>query len=282
MSPSKPQFSLPVLLHLSSLDAPIVAGLWSWFFAVAAHHALPITAPLILALGVWVLYIADRLLDARVLHLRTGRQASLSSQLEARHYFHARHGRAFLLCLVAASALLLWLVPTHVPTDVRRAYIPLAALLPFYFFQVHGPRRFYTFPKELAVGILFGAATVVPIWARAPDLHLYLGPAAALFAAVCWLNCMAIDFWETDSTHAKSPNKLVLLASIITLVSLITMSVGLAPSLRPVIVTATACMISTILLLLLHYSRQHFTRIGLRVAADAALLSPILLLPFLH
>ena len=56
-----------VLWHLLSLDAPTVAALWTWFIARANHIRLPLASPVAMALAVWMLYAADRLLDARLL-----------------------------------------------------------------------------------------------------------------------------------------------------------------------------------------------------------------------
>lgn len=58
----------PLLLrywHLSSLDAPTVAVVWSLGFAWAAGVRLPVWIPILLALVAWAVYIGDRLLDAR-------------------------------------------------------------------------------------------------------------------------------------------------------------------------------------------------------------------------
>lgn len=53
------------LWHLSSLDAPTVAVVWSLGFGWAAGVRLPFWVPVLIALGTWAVYIGDRLLDAR-------------------------------------------------------------------------------------------------------------------------------------------------------------------------------------------------------------------------
>ena len=50
--------------HLLSLDAPTVAGLWCWAFGRAVRLHLSPRLPVALALGTWLFYVADRLLDA--------------------------------------------------------------------------------------------------------------------------------------------------------------------------------------------------------------------------
>jgi hypothetical protein len=138
----------------------------------------------------------------------------------------------------------------------------------------------------------------VPLWARAPQLHAYLIPAAALFAALCWLNCTAIDFWEHEDQkdpalslrHQKIiPRGAALIASASLALIALTCAAKLSPwpalqllFLQPLIWTASACTLSALLLLALHLSRRRISRLHLRVAADAVLLTPLLCLPFLH
>ena len=83
------------LWHLLSLDAPTVAVIWTWFVARAEHVRLPWATPAAMGIAVWMLYAGDRLLDARVLDgVRT---AWTGERLEARHLFHYRHRRGFLV-----------------------------------------------------------------------------------------------------------------------------------------------------------------------------------------
>lgn len=76
------------LWHLLSLDAPTVAAAWSLGFAKAAGVRLPAWVPLLLALVTWVVYIGDRLLDAR-----TALRTEQVHQLRQRHLFHWQHRR---------------------------------------------------------------------------------------------------------------------------------------------------------------------------------------------
>ena len=61
---------------------------------------------------------------------------------------------------------------------------------------LHGTRSAHRLPKEIAVGLFFSAAIFIPTIARRPGLHLPLLPSAALFAALCSLNCLFICAWE--------------------------------------------------------------------------------------
>src|ERR1700679_3918546 len=94
------------LWHLLSLDAPTVATLWTIFIARCSHLTLPWTAPAAMFVAVWMIYAADRLLDARILDLSPPNNTAHPPDLEARHRFHHHHRTAFLtLILIAALAL---------------------------------------------------------------------------------------------------------------------------------------------------------------------------------
>lgn len=208
------------LWHVLSLDAPSVAALWCWTIARAVHVHLPVAAPLMLALGTWLLYVADRLLD--------GLLAPQSPRLRERHLFHRRYRPAFLAASACGVVALAVLVERRMPAFVIRAYVVLGICALLYLLLVHIrmpnpfaqvlPRLFpRLFPKELAVGVIFAAATVIPTWERlrrsvpgqtgAPLLLLL-----PIFAALCTLNCIAIEVWETatdpvpDSVANSTPD----------------------------------------------------------------------------
>ena len=71
------------LWHLTSLDAPTVAVVWTLAFARATGVQLPTWVPLLIALGTWTVYVGDRLLDAR-----SGLRSCSFNRLRERHFFH--------------------------------------------------------------------------------------------------------------------------------------------------------------------------------------------------
>ncbi|HEY6414245.1 MAG TPA: hypothetical protein VIX42_11200 [Edaphobacter sp.] len=246
------------LWHLLSLDAPTVATLWTWFIARANQIHLPPTAILAMFLAVWTLYAADRLLDTQA--------------LEPRHHFHHDHRKAFLTGIIFTSIALAIMLPRLAPASIR-LYLILGGLVFGYFILIHATQDSHRYPKELAVGICFAAATFIPTIARQPTLRPALLPPALLFAALCGLNCLFIYAWE----HAPQPHPLPLLAIILTLTAT---AVALFDHQAPWPLSA-ATAISSALLLALHQRHQNISATGLRAAADLVLLTPILLLPFL-
>jgi hypothetical protein len=286
--------SLLAMWHLLSLDAPTVAALWTYFLARSVGLTLPWASPLAMFIAVWMIYAADRLLDARALDGATDGQST--RDLEERHRFHHRHRGRFLSILVLAAFSLMGLLPRISP-DALLLYSLLATLLAAWLIVIHtryqhGDRA-RRLPKELAVGVFFPAAVFVPTVARAPQLQLRLLPCALLFAGVCTLNCLFVYAWEHPQDQARqldntfkhgrahwttlwAVNHIRQLA--LTLLALSALAALPASLVRP---PALACALSAALLLFLHAQRRRVLPVDLRAAADAVLLTPLLLLPAL-
>lgn len=259
------------LWHLLSLDAPTVAALWTWFIARASHVRLPAAAPAAMALAVWIVYAADRILDA-----------SRNTDLEARHHFHHRHRRAFLAGITLAAIVLASLL-THLDPAAIGIYLLEGAFLVAWFLIVHTTRGAHRLPKEIAVGIFFSAAVFIPSVAREPALRPALLPSAILFASLCSLNCLFIYSWEHRPSglqpHATTRLALAHLPAFAVAITTTAATLILLTHAKPI---SAACSLAAVLLLLLHRNRHRITRTHLRAAADLALLTPILLLPFLR
>jgi hypothetical protein len=253
------------LWHLLSLDAPTVAALWTYFIGRANHIKLSYGLPVAMFLAVWLIYAADRLLDTR--HLATGKSRRSGDELEARHLFHFMHRRAFLASMPFAAIGIFALLPNLLPAAIH-LYLLGGVLLLGWFVVIHAAG--VRVPKEVVVGLYFAAATFAPTLVRAPARPELLLVEAVLFAALCTLNCLFIHAWER-STRRTRP--LLAFAALLALTCCAFFR-GSAP--------AIAIGISAALLFLLHCSRNRLSRTHLRCAADLALLTPALLLPFLR
>lgn len=276
------------LWHLLSLDAPTVAALWTWFLARAIGLRLPAVAVVAMFLAVWILYASDRLLDARVLDVPLD-SGSHAVHLELRHLFHHRLRARFLLAIGLSGTLLALMLPRLDPAALR-LYLTEGILLVAWFVLLHSTRIAERLvPKEVLVGIFFAAAVFIPAVARRPDLRGTLLPVAIAFAALCTLNCVFIHSWESTPEFGRrqtSAHPLIQLAARILPALAVTEVLGcallaawLAPSLR---LTPIACGAAAALLLGLHLGRTRLERTTLRAAADVALLTPVLLVPFLR
>lgn len=272
--------AVPVYWHLLSLDAPTLAVLWAWTIARTVGAPVSWHALAVLGLGTWLLYIADRLLD--------GRTGSFRGDLRQRHLFHARHRRAFLLAGAVALVPLGWLIAV-MPVLARRedACLFIAAVL--YFAAVHlpFPRIHMRFLRELAVALVFACASAVPAWSASVPAHDDLVWIIGLFAALCWLNCDAIHVWES----AQLPRRWSLVSTLALAVSAVAgMLMFAAVHHAPLFRLLAAILGSALLLFALDRdfcrarrkpsSRGELSPLALRILADAALLTPLLLMPW--
>jgi hypothetical protein len=236
-------------------------------------------------IAVWMLYAADRLLDARA--LTTSHE--LATELEARHFFHHHHRRAFLTGIVIASVVLAFLLHELDPAALH-LYAVLATLLAVYLLLIHASPSTHRLPKELAVAIFFPAAVFIPTVARNPALRLALLPCAFLFAAVCALNCLFLYSWEhpgerplahwTTRWGTHHLNALTTLALVLS-IALAAISIP-SPATAGQPLLALACAASVALLLLLHTQRHRLSELTLRTASDLVLLTPLAFIPLLH
>lgn len=268
------------LWHLLSLDAPTVAVLWTSFIAASVGVTLPLTSLLSMALAVWMLYAADRLLDAR--HLLTN--PLHTGDLEQRHRFHHRHRSAFLTGILIASVALAILIPRLSPEAIHLD-LALGSLLAGYFLLIHVTGSAHRLPKEIAVGLFFSAAVFIPTVARAPHLRPDLLPAAVLFALLCSLNCLFIYRWEHPAPTHKPDHHLHPLTrkalDHLRPLTLVLLSAATAHTLRTHAALTTAITLSALLLLALDHLATHLHPVNLRAAADLALTTPLLFLPHL-
>lgn len=279
-----------VLWHLLSLDAPTVAACWVAFVGWCAGVRLSMLDPAAMFFAVWILYAADRLLDAKPLF-----QGPFVPALEERHRFHHTHRSRFLLGIVAAILPLMYLL--HRTADaVLHLYVLLACLLSGWLLLVHARHASsasaHRLPKELAVGVFFPAAVFIPTVARAPFLRGSLLPGAGAFAGICTLNCLFLYVWEhprkrTDA-HASTRwggrhvKLLTLLFTLATDGSFL--AVATLPSSRQFSwatrfahpgAILLACSLSGALLLILHAARFRLSATALRSLADLVLLTPV-------
>lgn len=263
--------------HLLSLDAPTVALVWLLAFAWAARINLPTWIPIVLASGTWGVYLLDRILDARSALL-----TNQPSQLRLRHIFHWRMRRllfplAILLVIIAISLAIAEMPPT---ARLRNSFLMAAALA--YFLGVHAravglaTAKFAWLKnfKELFVAMIFTAACVLPTFARI-QIPSALVLSALLFAALAWLNCHAIQIWESRTSSAV--NSILLAAILLGALAIFTSWFAAQSDARfPALDLAVA--LSALLFVLLQINKQHFSSLSLRIAADLALLTPLPLL----
>jgi len=273
--PRKPWWLLPNLL---SLDAPLVAVVWLSMFAKTwgvSYH--PTHSYVLLALGVWVLYVADRLLDA-TLH-------GNSPRCQARHLFHRKYWRLFaggaLIAAVAALATVLMKSPMAI-----FSYLIVEGVLVAVFFAIatftSTAAEDIPYAKNIVAGaaFAFGTALVAHVYLYDRGIRdLLLSREFIAFAVLCMLNISAIDLWEHASRNpdpevqATDELSLTLPLALLAGASLFFALQAEQHSSRPFFY---AILTGSALLHVLNRTRARFSLEALRVLADLALVAPAL------
>jgi hypothetical protein len=257
LTPRRAACALWLWPNYLSLDAPLVAVLWQILFARCFRVPSDFSAAALLVAAVWLIYSADRMLDAR-------RDAGL----RLRHWFYRRHWRVVLAVwgvVFAAAASSSWLI---LPRWLFDRGLLLLGAVAVYLAMVHAaPARVMKgWPKEALVAILFALGATVAAWSDFRNRSDLL--AVILFCCLCWINCAAIERWE--GRELRRPLRIT--AAAVGLAALL-----LLHSQRPVLCAAESA--SAFAFVFLDWRRPCLSPDVLRVLADAALLSPIFLLP---
>jgi hypothetical protein len=236
-------------LNLLSLDAPLVAIVWQDFLARSYSTPLLPQGRCVLALTVWAIYIADRLLDV-------GGPAADSEPLH--HSFYRQHKPVWTVVLTAvigADLLItfLWLRPAVFVHGLAIAGASIAYLAIF-----TGTGSRWVFAKNIAAAALFSAGVFVVASANGSFLTLLLPWTA--FTVLCAINLILIDQWK----HARHTNRVYLTFLLFAPLSGAAGHWYLAISLSSLGLTALA------------FFGNRLTVEARRVLADLALLTPLL------
>jgi hypothetical protein len=258
------------LWHLTSLDAPVVAAVWTWFLARSLRVAISPAVPAAMFVAVWLLYAVDRLLDG-----------STGVELELRHHYHQQHRRAFLVGVAVAVVAIVPLVLMF-PLRLLLVYAGLGIALLIWFGVIHvmARGRAQTLPKEVGTSLFFAAAVVAPAWSGVGSELSPMLAAGGCAVLVSALNCLYIFAWEHPGTTGQSAHwstqvgvRNLLSITVASVVILLVAAVVFGPEMLALFLSAA---LSAGLLLTLDRHRSRIDRTDLRALADAALLTPLL------
>ncbi len=282
----KPWWLWPNLL---SLDAPLVAVAWLYMFARAWQvNYLEWEAYAALGLGVWAIYVCDRLIDLRI------RDAS-DPALASRHEFHARHRSLFLVGVILAIAAVLWFVFKTLPVELLMSYSwPAVTLVAAFFVLVIGRGASGEVPyfRNAVAGLAFAYGTAMMAHTRVPSQGMWsmaLSREMIAFAVLCVLNITAIHLWEhsrrSDDPEVKAADEMSLTLPLTLLAGSALVFAyfdnpgmfgrGMGSDSLPARPFFYAILISAALLQILNRTRRRFSLDSLRVLADAALVAPL-------
>lgn len=270
----KPLWLYPNLL---SLDAPLVAVAWLHVFARTWRQYLPWQFYASLGLAVWAIYAADRLLDVSL-------RGDADPRHEARHEFHRRHRKAFVIALVVAVVLTTAMVVATMPTTIYY-HILLGGVLVAGFFGLsmlssQSPDEVPHLKNILAgATFAFGTAMCAHIYRGYGIYDLVTSREFLSFAILCVLNVSAIDLWEHASRSAdieiKASDELALTLPL-TLLGGAALGFAVMDGNQSVRPFYYAILTGAALLYALNRSRSRFSIEALRALADVALLVPVL------
>ncbi|MEZ5351771.1 MAG: hypothetical protein R2762_03985 [Bryobacteraceae bacterium] len=250
------------------MDAPMVAIIWCALFSIAAGVPLSLNTWAALGCAVWTIYLADRWLDG---------VPELPQLLPERHRFWM--GQRPLLAVVAAVAVAsaIWFGWRAATWALLAAAAPAGLGALVHLAVVHRLRWRY-WPKEAAVGAIFAMGVLAPVAAGLCAMPAPLAAAASVFALLCWLNCVVIEYGEWRAGIAMGePGPWVAAcgrhtARIAAGIALLTVVFGLAAgrTWHPVLAAEAGASV----LLAMVGARRWLDPTALATAADLALLLP--------
>ncbi len=179
--------------NVLNLEAPLVAVVWQLLLARSVGVQLNLYEPWVLGLAVWLIYIADHLID-------TLRPASGAWEPPRKTFFR-QHWRTGLaggiavgLVLVVCGGRLLW-------ASTVRGGVQLGFAVAGYFSLTHlTPARWrIRWPREVVVALLFTLGTFGAVWLGNGRHFAPLAIPAAIFLLLCWTNCSLIETWEWEA-----------------------------------------------------------------------------------
>ena len=265
--------------NLLSLDAPCVAVLWQILLARALHVHLGWEEPLILFLAVWIIYIADRVFDSF-------RHPPPGWEPERKKFYRAH---PLLMSGVGATAgLAAFVLVVHClrSPSILCSGLVLGLSVLCYFTAVHIVcPALRSWPRELVVALIFSIGTFAPvILPHGPVIQT--AACSALFSLLCWVNCALIETAEWRHNPAtRHPGSLArFIDARVERVLALTIVAALLLTASGYLSMLFCCAVAAAALALYLLARRK-TRISahfLRVAADGALCSPLIVLLIAH
>lgn len=199
----KPSPRIPWWLwpHVLSLEAPVVIVAWQALLARLHHARLMPGVVEGLTLAAWLVYLMDRVLDAR--------RAAAPELLGARHAFYHRHQTLVLVCVVpVVAAALLWVALFHVPQGLLWSAGGIGVLCSFYLAAFAAGHRQYFGPLFMALAGLFS----IIILSSLPVPAALRGVASVLILMGMWAAFLRHLRGPLGTARAKAPVGALLIA----------------------------------------------------------------------
>lgn len=184
------------LFNILSLDVVAGAVISSLFFAEMYSVVPSVISLITLALSVWIIYTADRLLDVRDIK---GEAAS------ERHRFHQRHYKGLLYSVLVAVIVNVVLVFFMSPVIIRYGILLSGVVMIYIMFG-----KFLRILKELVVAVLYTAGVILPaIPENPPGIEMYLP--ILLFFLIALINLIIFSWFERENDLKDKHNSIATL-----------------------------------------------------------------------
>ena len=258
--------------NLLNLDSSLLAVIWQEQFARIADVSLGWGERVLLFCCTWLVYCADRALDA----VESGGKTET-----ARHAIQLR-GKS--IWLGVSGVVLLVTIALAVVVLNSRAWLGGGVMLGFtaaHFGATHWwPRlRSRFWPKEWHVGFVFSVGCALQVWSVAPGAWPSLLLPVIGFGALCAMSCSHITAWEVVTADRDDPDSLLNAhPGFVRRLSWLDIALGLSAMLAAAAGqhAMAAVGISALGLAWLHDRRDRFSAGFLRAMADFGLYSPLL------
>lgn len=192
-------------LNFLSLDATVVALVWQEVFALTGNMQLHWHERAALGITVWIIYIADHLLDSLTISKNapplTTRALETSINIHntsARHHFIAQHKSFFTVAIISFIFADL-LISLH----LNRALLisgGILSIISFFYLLINAwlmSHQQWFRGRELIVALIFSLGCgLVPLLQSKNSIPLFLG--VGFFACICAFNTTLIARMERD------------------------------------------------------------------------------------
>ena len=199
--------------NLLSLDAPLVALAWAWMFSNAwGVVSVPWELWATLGISVWIIYVLDRIIDAR--------REDDPKLLDARHHFHRRYSKIFLRVVTVGTLFCLYSVLFNLAQTVLQYGLFVLICTGVYLLIAlkQSKSEQSGLGKNLVAGLTFSYGVSAGIHAYSPVLpfgDMVFSSEVLLFAALCLINMTAIDFWQLKGEDDEDAAAVLNLATLL-------------------------------------------------------------------
>lgn len=182
-----------------SLNAPLISAVWLSFIASTLDVPIGSSHTLVLALSVWLAYVADRWIEA-------WRLPSSAIQTQRHSFSQRRRWPLGTVWLVVLAIDVTIAVGCLTSVDLVAGTLLLFPVLAYVLSHQNLHRRArWRLPKELCVAALLSSGVGLFLVTRATNLLPLVLPLST-FAALCFSNCVLVSVWErhVDTAHAQT------------------------------------------------------------------------------